>query len=76
MFNLCIFEYVYFVCLDLVIDGVLVYVLCVYMGEMLGEKIKCEWGRIVDEIDVVIFVFEILNDIVVCIVNVFYKLYC
>ena len=45
------------------------------MGEMLGEKIKREWGRIVDEIDVVIPVPETSNDIAVRIANVLYKPY-
>lgn len=59
---MCIFEFVYFVCLDSFIDGILVYVLCVNMGCKLGEKIKCEWVDL--DIDVVIFIFEMLMDVV------------
>ena len=73
--NPCIFEYVYFARPDSVIDGVSVYASRVHMGEMLGEKIKREWGRIVDEIDVVIPVPETSNDIAVRIANVLYKPY-
>ena len=73
--NPCIFEYVYFARPDSVIDGVSVYASRVHMGEMLGEKIKREWGRLVDEIDVVIPVPETSNDIAVRIANVLYKPY-
>ena len=45
------------------------------MGEMLGEKIKKEWGRMIDEIDVVIPIPETSNDIAVRIANVLYKPY-
>ncbi|WGE91800.1 amidophosphoribosyltransferase [Actinobacillus genomosp. 1] len=73
--NPCIFEYVYFARPDSVIDGVSVYGARVHMGELLGEKIKREWGRMVDEIDVVIPIPETSNDIAVRIANVLYKPY-
>ncbi|ANF62507.1 amidophosphoribosyltransferase [[Haemophilus] ducreyi] len=73
--NPCIFEYVYFARPDSVIDGVSVYSARVHMGELLGEKIKNEWGRLVDEIDVVIPIPETSNDIAVRIANVLYKSY-
>ncbi|QTM01723.1 amidophosphoribosyltransferase [Mannheimia sp. ZY171111] len=73
--NPCIFEYVYFARPDSVIDGVSVYAARVHMGELLGEKIKREWGRIVDDIDVVIPIPETSNDIAVRIANVLYKPY-
>ncbi len=73
--NPCIFEYVYFARPDSVIDGVSVYSARVHMGELLGEKIKNEWGRLVDEIDVVIPIPETSNDIAVRIANVLYKPY-
>lgn len=57
------------------IDGVSVYSARVHMGELLGEKIKNEWGRLVDEIDVVIPIPETSNDIAVRIANVLYKSY-
>ncbi|EXI61776.1 amidophosphoribosyltransferase [Mannheimia granulomatis] len=71
----CIFEYVYFARPDSVIDGVSVYAARVHMGELLGEKIKREWGRIIDDIDVVIPIPETSNDIAVRIANVLYKPY-
>ena len=73
--NPCIFEFVYFARPDSVIDGVSVYASRVHMGEMLGEKIKKEWGRMIDEIDVVIPIPETSNDIAVRIANVLYKPY-
>ncbi|WP_150538477.1 amidophosphoribosyltransferase [Actinobacillus vicugnae] len=73
--NPCIFEYVYFARPDSVIDGVSVYSARVHMGELLGEKIKREWGRMIDEIDVVIPIPETSNDIAVRIANVLYKPY-
>lgn len=73
--NPCIFEYVYFARPDSVIDGVSVYGARVHMGELLGEKIKREWGRLIDEIDVVIPIPETSNDIAVRIANVLYKPY-
>lgn len=71
----CIFEYVYFARPDSMIDGVSVYAARVHMGELLGEKIKREWGRIIDDIDVVIPIPETSNDIAVRIANVLYKPY-
>lgn len=73
--NPCIFEYVYFARPDSVIDGVSVYAARVHMGELLGEKIKREWGDIVDDIDVVIPIPETSNDIAVRIANVLDKPY-
>lgn len=73
--NPCIFEYVYFARPDSVIDGVSVYAARVHMGELLGEKIKREWGRIIDDIDVVIPIPETSNDIAVRIANMLYKPY-
>lgn len=73
--NPCIFEYVYFARPDSVIDGVSVYAARVHMGELLGEKIKREWGRVIDDIDVVIPIPETSNDIAVRIANMLYKPY-
>lgn len=73
--NPCIFEYVYFARPDSVIDGVSVYAARVHMGALLGEKIKREWGSIVNDIDVVIPIPETSNDIAVRIANVLDKPY-
>lgn len=73
--NPCIFEYVYFARPDSVIDGASVYGARVYMGELLGEKIKREWGRLADEIDVVIPIPETSNDMALRIANVLNKPY-
>lgn len=72
--NFCLFEYVYFVCLDFFIDKIFVYSVCVNMGIKFGEKIVCEWEDL--DIDVVIFILEIFCDIVLEIVCIFGKLYC
>jgi len=48
----CIFEYVYFARPDSVMDGISVYATRLTMGELLGEKLKREWGE--HDIDVVI----------------------
>lgn len=73
--NPCIFEYVYFARPDSVIDGVSVYAARVHMGELLGEKIKREWGDIVNDIDVVIPIPETSNDIALRIAHVLNKPY-
>ena len=73
--NPCIFEYVYFARPDSVIDGASVYSARVYMGELLGEKIKREWGELADEIDVVIPIPETSNDMALRIANVLNKPY-
>lgn len=71
---LCIFEYVYFVCLDLMIDNVLVYKVCMCMGIKLGEKILC---LCLDyDIDIIILILDILCDVVLEIFNVFGVKYC
>lgn len=73
-YSLCIFEYVYFVCLDLMIDNVLVYKVCMCMGIKLGEKILC---LCLDyDIDIIILILDILCDVVLEIFNMFGVKYC
>ncbi len=49
------------------------YITARVIWAVLGEKIKREWGRIIDDIDVVIPIPETSNDIAVRIANMLYK---
>lgn len=74
MLNLCMFEYVYLVCLDLCFDGVLVYNVCLCMGDYFVEKIKCELLNVL--IDVVMLIFDLLCLVVMQVVVKFGVEYC
>lgn len=71
---LCIFEYVYLVCLDLIMDGILVYKVCLCMGEKFVDKIFCECFDY--DIDVVILILDISCIVVLELVNWFGVKFC